>query len=86
MPIDTFHGTQDVDISEVSVGSVPVTTVADGTVSTENSSATLLTNGTTFTGTVEDVSTYPSITVAVKTDQNNKLYVDYSTGGTKRTA
>lgn len=47
-----------------------------------NSTSTLLTAGSTFTGVWEKATTYPSLTVAVKTDQTGVLYVDFSPDGT----
>lgn len=51
-------------------------------ISTNNSSTSTLTNGSTFTGTWEDVSKYESIIVAVKTDQDGVFYIDFSPDGT----
>lgn len=50
--------------------------------SATNSSTELLTNGSTFTGEWEDVSNYDSIIVALKTDQDGLLTVQYSPDGT----
>lgn len=47
-------------------------------VSDTNSSTTLLTNGSSFTGSWVDVTAYDSIIVAVKTDQNGTFSVQYS--------
>jgi hypothetical protein len=52
------------------------------TVSTVNSTATLLNAAAVFTGTAEDVSKFDSIIVAVKTDQNGTLEVQFSNDGT----
>jgi hypothetical protein len=49
--------------------------------STLNASTSPLTAGSTYTGTSEQVF-YPSIGVAVKTDQDGTLYVDFSDDGT----
>lgn len=49
--------------------------------STVNSSASTLTNGSTYTGTWENLS-YNYIFVAVSTDQDGVLYVDFSHDGT----
>lgn len=49
-----------------------------GRVDSGNSSTTPLNNGDTFTGTGRDVSSYPSLVVACKTDQNGVLYIDFS--------
>lgn len=38
-----------------------------------NSSTTLLTNGTSFTGTWTDVSAWPSIIVSVATDRDDTI-------------
>lgn len=46
-----------------------------------NSSTTLLTNGSSFTGTWTDVSAYNSLTVAVKTDQDGYYTVQFSPDG-----
>lgn len=50
-------------------------------VSTSNVSTTLLTNGSAYTGTWEDVSDYSSLTVAIKTDQNGTFSVQFSPDG-----
>ena len=42
-----------------------------GTIDSGNSTATLLNAGVTFTGEWMDVSAYDSISIAVKTDQND---------------
>jgi len=48
-------------------------------VSSLNATTTALNSGVTFTGVGEDVSAYPSVTVALKTDQSGTLYIDFST-------
>lgn len=54
----------------------------DGKVtSTLNTSTTLLTNGSTFTGTAE-LNTASDVMVFVKTDQNGTLYCEFSPDGT----
>ena len=53
-----------------------------GSVSISNNTSTLLTAGATFTGIGEDVSMYPSVVIACKTDQNGTLYVDFSPDNT----
>lgn len=53
-----------------------------GRVSTLNSSTAALNSAATFTGTAEDVSMYPSVVLACKTDQDGTLYADFSTDGT----
>jgi len=55
-----------------------------GNISSENSSATLLTNGSVFTGTWVDVSKYSTVTVAVKTDQDGTFSVQFSPDGTNQ--
>jgi hypothetical protein len=50
--------------------------------STLNSTSTLLNTGATFTGTSEDVSKYNSLVLAVKTDQDGSLFIDFSSDGT----
>lgn len=55
-----------------------------GVVSTDNSTTTLLTNGSVFTGTWEDVSAFSSLTTAVKTDQNGTFSVQFSPDGTNQ--
>lgn len=59
---------------------------AKGVVSTDNSSSTALTAATSlvFTGAWEDVSAFPSVTVAVKTDQNGVFSVQFSPDGTNQ--
>lgn len=51
-------------------------------ISAVNSSATLLNAGATFTGTGEDVTQYDSVVVAVKTDQDGTLTVQFSNDNT----
>lgn len=46
---------------------------------TGNSTATPLNAGATFTGTAVDVSAYPSITLAARTDQAGLMIVEFST-------
>lgn len=50
-----------------------------GIADSNNSTSSALNAGNTFTGTGRDVSPYPSVTVAYKTDQAGVLYVDFST-------
>jgi len=50
--------------------------------STDNSSTSTLTNGSTFTGTWEDVKEYESVIVAVTADQDGVFYIDFSPDGT----
>lgn len=52
--------------------------------STDNSSTTPLNNGIAFTGTWEDVSKYPSVVLAIKTDQNGTFSVQFSPDGTNQ--
>lgn len=56
--------------------------VVTGVVDSNNSSTAALNAGITFTGTATDVSIYPSVVVALKTDQDGALYVDFSPDGT----
>lgn len=51
-------------------------------VSTLNSTTTLLTAGSTYTGTWEEVTDFESLILAVKTDQNGTYTVQYSPDGT----
>jgi len=53
-------------------------------VSTDNSSTSLLTNGSVYTGTWEDVSEYDTLTVAVKTDQNGTYSIQFSPDGSNQ--
>lgn len=55
-----------------------------GVVSTANSTTTLLTDTSTFTGAWEDVSAYDSVIVAVKTDQNGIFTVQFSPDGSNQ--
>ena len=50
-------------------------------VSVSNSTTTLLTNGSVFTGGWEEVSNYNSVIVATKTDQNGTFSVQFSPDG-----
>jgi len=52
-----------------------------GVVSDDNSSTTLITNGSNFTGSWEEVTQYQAIVVAVKTDQDGYFEVQYSPDG-----
>jgi hypothetical protein len=56
--------------------------VISGTVDDNNSSVAPLNNGATFTGTATEVSAYPSVVFAVKTDTTGLAYVDFSPDGT----
>lgn len=53
-----------------------------GTVDSNNTTTSALNNGQTFTGIATDVSKYPSVVVALKTDQDGLLYVDFSPDST----
>lgn len=53
-------------------------------ISTSNSTTTLLTASSVFTGAWEDVSAYESVVVAVKTDQNGIFSVQFSPDGTNQ--
>lgn len=53
-----------------------------GTVSTSNNTTTPLAISGTFTGTAEDVSQYPSVVVACKSDVAGTLYIEFSPDGT----
>jgi hypothetical protein len=55
-----------------------------GTVSSDNSHSTLITNGSNFTGAWEDVTQYESLIVAVKTDQDGYFEVQFSPDGTNQ--
>lgn len=52
-----------------------------GIVNAENSTSTLLTAGSVFTGTWVDVSSYSDLSVGVKTDQNGTYSVQFSPDG-----
>jgi len=56
--------------------------VSSGSTITVNDSAVALGIGATFTGNAVDVSAYPSVVVAVKTDKAGTLYVEFSPNGT----
>jgi len=53
-----------------------------GIVDANNSTSVALNAGATFTGTATNVTQFPSIVVAVKTDQQGIIYVDFSSDGT----
>jgi hypothetical protein len=73
---DVVEWRRDIDAKlDSSLGSI-------GSISTVNSTSTLLTNGSTFTGVWEDVTQYKDVVVAVKTDQNGIFKVEYSPDGT----
>lgn len=57
-------------------------TLGQSIIDSGNSSSTALAAGATFPGSVRDASGYPSVVVAVKTDQNGTLYIDFSPDGT----
>jgi len=64
------------------VGDTAPMPVQGGKVLTDNSSTSALNAAATYTGTWTDVSRWPSVVVAAKTDQNGTLYVDFSPDGT----
>jgi len=82
---------QDINYSEItSPTSANITDLLDllndwvnsnNEVNSENSSTTALSNGATFTGEWVDVSSYPSIILTCKTDQNGIFRLQYSTDG-----
>lgn len=51
------------------------------TVSSNNSSIAILTSGSTFTGTADDVYRYNSAVTSVKTDRDGILYMEFSMDG-----
>jgi len=53
-----------------------------GVIDAGNSTETLLNAAAVFTGTWKDVSQFPSISIAVKTDQNGTFALQFSTNGT----
>jgi hypothetical protein len=53
-----------------------------GIVDSGNSSTSALNSGVTFTGTGRDVSSFSSVVVACKTDQNGTLYIEFSPDNT----
>ena len=63
--------------ADVSTSNTPLS----NTVSTVNSTTTLLTASSVFTGTWEDVSKYNSLVIAVKTDQNGMFSIQFSPDG-----
>lgn len=72
---------------ETNTGVLSSTSAADAgsnLVSVSNSTTTLLTNGSVFTGEWEDVSDYNSAVVAIKTDQNGTFSVQFSPDGTNQ--
>lgn len=71
-------GSSDSPASEVTLQNVSL----KGTVDSNNSTAIALTAGQAFTGSATDVSAYPSVVVACKTDKDGSLYVDFSPDGT----
>lgn len=56
--------------------------VITGSIDANNSTDVLLTNGSVFTGTATDVSSYPSVVVACLTDQSGTLSIQFSVNGT----
>ena len=56
-------------------------TLISGKVSTDNSSTTLITNGSNFTGAWEYVAEFDSLVVSTKTDQNGYFEVQFSPDG-----
>lgn len=69
------------DVAGVTNGHLDVNASATGFISTDNSSSTLLTDTSVFTGTWEDVGAYDSATIAIKTDQNGTFSVQFSPDG-----
>jgi hypothetical protein len=55
--------------------------ISTGYISTSNSSSTPINAGLNFTGAVENVSDYDSLTVAVATDQDGYFEIQFSTDG-----
>jgi hypothetical protein len=64
------------------VDPLPVSQSGANVISTVNSTATLLTAASVFTGTAEDASLYDSVVIAVKTDQNGTFTAQFSNDGT----
>ncbi len=60
---------------------LPVAPVGETAISTDNSTSTLLTDGSNFTGAWEDLTAYNSIVVSVSTDQNGYYEVQFSPDG-----
>ena len=56
--------------------------VISGNVDLNNSTTTPLNASTTYTGTGTDVSAYPSVVVACKTDKDGTLYIEFSPDNT----
>lgn len=61
---------------------MPLTLTPQPLEDTGNSSSTALAAGATFTGATRDALGYASMVVAVKTDQNGTLYIEFSPDGT----
>lgn len=81
---DAYSVASFITFYESNTGILSSTSAADAgsnLVSTDNSSITLLTNGSVFTGEWEDVSDYNSVVVAAKTDQNGYYSVQFSPDG-----
>jgi hypothetical protein len=70
------------DVSPLEVTGTITATINGGEVDSNNSTVIALNNGATFTGTLTDVSSYPSVVVACLTDQDGMLYIDFSPDGT----
>ena len=75
---DTHYSTVGSELDTFVTEIVSLGVSYNGTVNTENSSSVALNTGATFTGTGKDVSSYPSVVVAVKTDQAGTLYIEFS--------
>ena len=90
LPMHT-EGTQSVPIHKIAhgaegsmavvSGSDPLPCMDNGIIGAGNSTDTLLTSGSTFTGTAE-LNYHPDVQVYVKTDQVGTLYCEFSVDGT----
>jgi len=61
---------------------LPISISGTGTVDSSNSTAIALNASASFTGVGVDVSSYQSVVVAAKTDQDGALYIEFSPDGT----
>jgi len=77
----TTHASDWVTSSELGGNKRGIDMAVGGVDSTGNSSTTILTSGSTFTG-VGEQNSFPQVGVMVKTDQAGTLYFDFSPDGT----
>lgn len=82
MPTETAQRVRVVNRLKIDTSEEPLDVVGSTSVSTDNSSSTLVSNGGNFTGEWEDVTAYDSVVVSVSTDQDGYYEIQFSPDGT----